>query len=217
MVHASAGTGGRFIVFEGIDGSGLSTQAFRLQGYLRDVLGLPAHLTKEPTDGPAGANVRLKLRGRLTMDEATLALFFAADRLDHLATDILPRLAAGIPVISDRYCLSSFAYQSLSLELDWLRAINSRCRPPDLTIFLDVPVNICMARLRSQRWRLELYETQDKLEQVRRNYLRLVSVLQREGERVVVIPGIAAGRERPIADVAADVQAAVGPLFAHAG
>jgi len=204
---------GRLIVFEGIDGSGLSTQAARLHRYLCESLHLPAYLTKEPTDGPAGAQVRLKLRGRLAMDEPTLALFFAADRLDHLATDVLPRLEAGFQVISDRYYLSSLAYQSLDLEMGWLRAINARCRRPDLTIFLDVPVDICMARLQAQRWRLELYEATDKLERVRRNYLRLIPKLEREGENVVLIAGAAAGVERSIAEVAADVQAAALPVI----
>lgn len=203
---------GRLVVFEGIDGSGLSTQAAHLCGYLRDALHLPAYLTKEPTDGPAGAQVRLKLRGRLVVDEATLALLFAADRLDHLAMDVLPRLEAGFQVISDRYYLSSLAYQSLDVEISWLRAINARCRRPDLTIFLDVPVDLCMARLRTQRWRLELYETAEKLERVRRNYLRLIPKLQREGEHIVVVAGAVAGQERSIAEVAADVWAAAAPL-----
>lgn len=203
------GMSGRFVVFEGIDGSGLSTQAALLHRYLEETLRVPAYLTKEPTDGPAGAQVRLRLRGRLAIDAATLALLFAADRLDHLATEVIPRLEGGVQVISDRYYLSSLAYQTLDLDLDWLRAINRLCRQPDLTIFLDVPVDVCMARLRRQRWRLELYETAEKLRQVRENYLTLVAEQERAGQQIAVIAGTIAGRERSIEEVAADVRAAV--------
>src|SRR5713101_4941427 len=97
---------GKFIAFEGIDGSGLTTQAELLRKFF-DKLNRLSYLTKEPTDGPAGAIIRLALSKRLLsprnrinashqdfcdLDGATIALLFAADRMDHLVTDIIPKL-----------------------------------------------------------------------------------------------------------------------------
>lgn len=200
---------GKLIAFEGLDGSGLTTQADLLRGwFLRR--GVEAYLTKEPTDGPAGAMIRLALANRLTsgirqpavrlsadgLDEHTLALLFAADRLDHLATDILPKLESGIHVICDRYYLSSYAYQGLTAELEWLRAINSKCRKPDLAIFFDVPVAICKKRMDRQRWHVELYEDPEKLEKVRDSYAAAIQALTFEGEQIDIISGT-----RPVKEV----------------
>jgi dTMP kinase len=187
-----------FIVIEGTDGSGVSTQAERLAKRLRDE-SREVYLTKEPTDGPAGAMIRLVLSGRLvqpkdpaelhTLEPDTLALLFAADRMDHLHTDIMPKLKIGVTVISDRYYLSSYAFQGLDVELDWLQKINSRCLRPDLTIFLNVDSAICYKRMQRRRWHVELFEEQAKLEQVRQNYMKAIQHLLWQGENVVVIDG----------------------------
>ena len=213
---------GRFIVFEGIDGSGLTTQAELLKKWLDKQSSFP-YLTKEPSDGPVGALIRLALSKRLlsprnrinaafqelsSLDSGTMALLFAADRMDHLVTDILPKLDNGITVIADRYWLSSFAYQTVDLDLDWVREINSKCQPPDLTIFLDVPVEMAKKRMVAQRWHVELYEDVDKLTQVRDNYQRCISKLQAEGHRIVVVEGNA-----PIEIVHKDVLRQVKRLF----
>jgi len=187
-----------FIVIEGTDGSGVSTQAERLEKKLRDE-GREVHLTKEPTDGPAGAMIRLTLAGRLvhpkdvaelqSFEPHTLALFFAADRMDHLHTDIIPKLNIGVTVISDRYYLSSYAFQGLNVDIEWLQKINAHCLRPDLTIFLNVDSAICYKRMQRRRWHIELFEEQAKLEEVRQNYLRVIQHLMWQGENIVIIDG----------------------------
>ena len=187
-----------FIVIEGTDGSGVSTQAERLEKRLRDE-GREVYLTKEPTDGPAGAMIRLALSGRLvhpkdiaesqSLDQYTLALLFAADRMDHLRTDIIPKLKIGVTVISDRYYLSSYAFQGLDVDIDWLQRINSYCLRPDLTIFLNVDSSICYKRMQRRRWHVEIFEEQAKIEQVRQNYLKVIQHLLWQGENIVILDG----------------------------
>jgi len=190
---------GKFIVFEGIDGSGLTTQAELLRNWFLKQ-GLECYLTKEPSEGPAGVMIRLALSKRLTsfhktgqhvpLDNLALALFFAADRIDHLSTAIMPRLEMGVNVISDRYYLSSFAFQAIQADLHWIRSINSKCEKPDLTIFLDVPAEICKKRMERQRWHVELYEETDRLEEVHLNYLAAIKQLSLENENIEVINGV---------------------------
>jgi len=188
-----------FIVIEGTDGSGVSTQAELLEKKLRDE-GREVYLTKEPTDGPSGAMIRLALAGRLvrqkdalvsqSFEARTLALLFAADRMDHLSNDIIPKLDIGVLVISDRYYLSSYAYQGIEVySIEWLQAINSHCLRPDLTIFLDVDAAICYKRMQRRRWHVELFEEQQKIEEVRRSYLKAIQYLTRQGENIVVVNG----------------------------
>ncbi len=191
---------GRFIVIEGLDGAGSTTQAGILKNWFakRD---LPVRLTWEPTDGPVGSLLRLILTGRVVNlsregeapppGEAVLALLFAADRLDHLDNRVLPGLEKGINVISDRYYLSSLAYQTLdcSLNLEWVRQVNARCRRPDLTIYLDVAPTECQRRMLAQGRHLEIYEEVSKLERIRDNYLRVIRLLLEEGEDIKVLDG----------------------------
>lgn len=203
-----------FIVIEGTDGSGVSTQAELLEKKLRDE-GREVYLTKEPTDGPSGAMIRLALAGRLISQKKaltspsfgahTLALLFAADRMDHLYNDIMPKLEIGVIVISDRYYLSSYAYQGIEVaSIEWLQAINSQCLRPDLTVFLDVDAAICYKRMQRRRWHVELFEEQHKLEEVRRSYLKAVQYLTRQGESIVVVDG-----NQPINAVQRDILRAV--------
>ncbi|MDP2728285.1 MAG: dTMP kinase [Dehalococcoidia bacterium] len=210
---------GRFIVVEGLDGAGSTTQAELLKRWFKG-RELPAHLTWEPTDGPVGSLLRLILTGRVvnlpregaasSPDEAVLALLFAADRLDHLDNEILPHLEQGVHVISDRYYLSSLAYQTIDrgLNLDWVRQLNSRCRRPDLTIYLDVTPTECQRRMAAQGRHLELYEALPKLELVHQNYLRVIQVLSQEGENIQVVDG-----GLPIEEVAARLAEAAGILL----
>jgi len=187
-----------FIVIEGADGSGVSTQAERLEKKLREK-GREVYLTKEPTVGPAGAMLRLALAGRLVhqkdasslqpFEPHTLALLFAADRMDHLHGDIIPKLNMGITVISDRYYLSSYAFQGLYVDIEWLQEINSHCLRPDLTIFLNVDGAICYKRIQRRRWHTELFEKEKEIEEVRQNYLKVIQSLTWQGENIVVIDG----------------------------
>lgn len=191
---------GKFVVLEGVDGSGLSTQAAMLRAWLEEnqtTFG-KTHFTKEPTDGPIGSVIRQALSKRLKpLDEKVMALLFAADRLDHLCCSadgdqmpgIIELLEQGINVVSDRYYLSSFAYQSLTLDLSWIREINKFARKPDLIVFIHVPVQESVLRRDKTRFHEELYENEDYLTKIRHNYLEICSKLQAEGENVVVIDG----------------------------
>jgi dTMP kinase len=191
---------GKFIVFEGLDGSGQTTQANLLTKWIMEKRSQSAYYTKEPSDGPIGLMLRLFLSRRLYCapdngngnprrpDETTMALCFAADRADHIHNEISPKLKDGVHVIADRYYHSSLAYQSVEAELAWIREINRNIIRPDLTLFLDVPPAICMKRMQS-RWKVELYEDLDNLEKVRNNFLLTIENSKVEGERIEVING----------------------------
>ena len=121
---------GSFIVFEGIDGSGKTTQINLLKQKI-EALNIKCLETREPSDGPIGVMIRQCLTGRMQMDEAALAALFAADRLDHInngTNGLKNKLEDGICVISDRFVLSNYAYQSVKAPLDWVMNLNS---PPD--------------------------------------------------------------------------------------
>jgi dTMP kinase len=151
---------GRFIVLEGIDGAGTTTQVARLVERLR-ATNVPVHGTREPSDGPIGALAREVLAGRVGRSGrspgwATMALLFAADRMDHVEDGIEPYLARGIVVVSDRYDASSLGYQSISSgapgeeTMDWIRTINRHALRPDLVVVLDVAPEVA-AKRRSER------------------------------------------------------------------
>lgn len=164
--------GGFFIVIEGTDGTGSTTQARLLVERLSQITSAPVRLTCEPSSGPIGTMIRQVLSHRLVVhtsrgvrapDWRTMALLFAADRMDHLDSVVSPILAEGGIVVSDRYVLSSLAYQSATstegeASLPWLRAINSRARVPDLTIVLTLPERAAAARRAGRGEATELYE-----------------------------------------------------------
>ena len=186
----------RFLVFEGIDGSGITTQVEFLRTWC-EARRIPVFVTREPSDSLTGGLLRGALKHRITFSPEVMALLFAADRVDHLDNEILPSLERGVTVVCDRYYLSEFAYQSVDLDLGWLRDVNSKCRRPDLTIFLDVPVELCLQRWRADVWRsvwrssdrFQLYETEDGLRQVRERYLEIIGQLSAEGEQIEVVDG----------------------------
>lgn len=196
---------GLFIVLEGLDGSGTTTQAERLAARLR-AAGQRAHWTAEPSTGPIGSQIRMILAGRLVgyqgdpWDRRSLALLFAADRLDHLASVIAPRLAAGIHVICDRYVLSSLAYQSLDNPVEWVAELNRHATRPDVTYFLGVPPEVALERrLGATPGRGELFETLPQQQRIAAAYEReLRSVGGEHG--VKILDG-----SRPIDVVAAEI------------
>jgi dTMP kinase len=171
---------GRFIVIEGPDGSGSTTQVAMLAATLRE-RGRSVVTTREPSAGPVGALLRQILGHRLVHNDGTpigeseLALLFAADRLDHLANEIDPALLSGADVISDRYLLSTLAYQSQAEDTAWLVTLNRRARMPDLTIVLDVPAEESMRRIQATRPRTERYERVELLAAIHATFLRLAA------------------------------------------
>jgi dTMP kinase len=160
---------GRFVVLEGIDGAGTTTQASLLAKRLK-AAGSAVRTTREPSDGPVGTLIRQVLSGRivgaggLAPGWETMALLFAADRMDHVETEIEPFLANGGVVISDRYDASSLAYQSVSSgrggedAVSWIRTLNRYARRPDVTIVLDVPSDVAAARREVRGEAAQLYE-----------------------------------------------------------
>jgi len=193
---------GRFIVFEGLDGAGTTTQA-RLLAERLQKQGRNVYLAHQPSDGPVGQLIRQILAGRAAttqadgklgmVDERVMAMLFAADRLDHLGSQIDSRLARGAAVILDRYTLSSLAYQGASVSHEFIQAANRWARRPDLTLFLYVPAGIALDRVRMRGAKLERYETAIQLQAIEREYSRLVGTLA----SVVSIDGT-----RPIPEVA---------------
>ncbi len=157
-----------FITFEGIDGAGKTLQA-RL---LRDRLvreGYKVWLTEEPTKGVIGAVLRDFVEGRISLREETVALLFAADRLEHLR-EIEKALSDNVYVISDRYLLSSLAYQGSKLPISWVKEINRFARLPDLVVLLDLPPEVAYSRvLRKGAFDRDL----KRLSRVRELYLKL--------------------------------------------
>ena len=120
-------TKGKFIVFEGCDGSGKSTQLKLLASYLESK-GEEVYLTREPTDSPFGSLIHSCLTGRIVTDEHTIAALFAADRLDHIhnaLNGILRKLEEGVTVLCDRFYLSSFAYNGGFAPLEWVISLNT--------------------------------------------------------------------------------------------
>ncbi|HXJ22243.1 MAG TPA: dTMP kinase [Polyangia bacterium] len=170
----------RFIVLEGIDGSGTTTQLDRLTRHLTD-RGRRAHATREPSQGPIGRLLREillgghRLAGGAGVDGLAMALLFAADRRDHLSREIEPALAAGADVVSDRYLLSSLAYQAQEADRAWVGTLARDLRVPDLTLLLDVPVAVAAARRRAAGRPEERYDADEMQARIAARYRELAA------------------------------------------
>ena len=162
----------KFIVFEGLDGSGLSTQSFELRNFLMKQ-GHQVVLTKEQTDGLIGGLIKSCLKKEWKTSLLTLQLLFTADRCHHLSNEIEPALAEGKFVISDRYFFSTIAFGALQIEKDFLKKINSKFRVPDITFIMDCPPEVCLERIGKGRFSRELFEEKEKMEKIRENYREL--------------------------------------------
>lgn len=178
-----------FIVIEGLDGAGTTTQAARLVARLA-ARGEEVVATHEPTDGPVGRMVRATLQRQPDAARAeALPWLFAADRCDHLARTVEPALGRGAWVVSDRYLPSSLAYQSLELPLERVRALNATFRVPDLTVFLSLDVETCLSRIAARGTDRELFEEREALTRVAEAYRRTLSALRSEGWPVAEVDG----------------------------
>ena len=208
---------GRFVVLEGIDGAGTTTQTSILAQKLRSS-GVLVRTTREPSDGPVGTMIRQVLTGRIVGAKGlapgwqTMALLFAADRMDHVETEIVPFVEAGGVIISDRYDASSLAYQSVSsgrggeAAVDWIRTLNAHARRPDLTIVLDVPSDVGAARREARGEAAQLYEQNEVQRALAAFYKDLARHMP--DDRVVVVNGAAS-----VDDVAAAVHRAYVAAF----
>lgn len=191
---------GRFIVLEGIDGAGTTTQTARLAERLRSTDSkTPVRITREPSDGPIGSLIRQVLTGRIVVPGgrapgwATMALLFAADRMDHVEADIEPVLADGGIVISDRYDASSLAYQSVSSgrggekAVEWIRELNRHALRPDLTIVVDLPSDLAAVRREGRGEPAQLYEQNEVQRALAEFYRDLARHMP--NDRIVIVDG----------------------------
>lgn len=174
-----------FIAFEGIDGSGKSTQVKLLKQNLENT-GHKVYTTFEPTDSPIGKIIRDIFNHRMEADHRTIAALFAADRLNHVldkTNGILKKLEEGYTVISDRYYLSSYAYHGVHMNMNWVIATNSLCSEllkPDLNIYMDISAEATLERIAKGRETTELYETLENLQNVRNKYFEVIALLKSE-------------------------------------
>lgn len=202
----------KLIVLEGLDGAGTTTQARRLVDSLV-ARGVPAHLTREPSDGPIGKLIREMLTGGHALpageklSQSTFGLLFAADRLDHLQREVEPALAKGIVVVSDRWYHSSLAYQGTGAERDWIVQLNARARRPDLTIFLAVRPEVAAQRRHAAGRVEELFEDLRMQVEVDAGYRATNSELAAAGERIETLDG-----EQPLDVVTQQIAALVDAL-----
>jgi dTMP kinase len=174
---------GKFIVFEGLDGSGTTTQAMMLHNFLLSE-SKKALITSEPSPGPVGCLIRLIHTKRITSTEnrydreRLLARLFAADRDDHLHSDvngILKQLASGYFVLSTRYYLSSFAYHVFEEEdYNFIHLLNKDFPLADYTFFLSCPIECSLERMASSRLP-DLNEDKTNLLRVSKNYEYAIS------------------------------------------
>lgn len=184
---------GNFIVFEGIDGSGKSTQVQLLKNRLAR-MGVPFYATFEPTDSPIGSLIHQMMTGRVVSDNKVVAALFVADRLDHLLNPlngVCAKIQDGISVISDRYYFSSYAYHSVDMPMDWVVAANSQSAEilrPSVTVFIDVDPEDAIRRIAKTRSQPELFETRERLISVRKKYFEAFEKL-RDLENVLVVDG----------------------------
>ena len=163
---------GFFLVIEGIDGSGKTTQSMGLCKRLNSE-GLKALYTSEPTENPVGLFIKAEVLEKGGFPPEVEALLFAADRFQHQRDVIVPALNKGYIVVCDRFFYASLAYQGArGVDLDWIRNLNSFALKPDLAVYLDVPPEIALARKRGKRDFLEYLELEER---VRSMYMELVS------------------------------------------
>jgi dTMP kinase len=162
---------GAFIVIEGLDGCGKTTQTKLLVEKLQE--NHDAIYTAEPSQGSIGVFIRTSILYReKRLPSAVEALLFAADRVDHVQNEVLPAMRQGKLVVSDRYLYSSLAYQGATgLSVDWIQRINEHALRPDLAIFIDVDPETVMRRLKPEKSVMEKLETQRKVREI---YLQFV-------------------------------------------
>lgn len=178
---------GKFIVFEGLDGCGKSTQmrmlATRLKKYLY------VHTTAEPTAG-----LKKKLKYRIPENPFTLAMAYAQDRFQHVThkrRGLRYLINNGVTVLCDRYYFSSYAYQGLHVDMDYvisINGINAETLRPDINIFIDVPAQVCFERIKKRAAWLGDHDNPYILANVRDKYMTAFAKLK-YAERVLVVDG----------------------------
>jgi dTMP kinase len=177
-----------FVVFEGGDGSGTSTQMDLLKKRFDDLANIPFYLTFEPTDDDIGQLLRSALRAKPPLRDETIARLFAADRNEHLygAEGIAARCARGELVVSDRYVHSSLVYQGITCGEELPDLLNKDFPFPEMLFFFDLEPEIALQRLESRLIK-DIYEYLDFQVRVRERYKALLSRYEEAGGKVTYI------------------------------
>jgi len=202
---------GRFIVFEGIDGAGKSTQIELLANHLQSQ-GRRVYRTAEPTESVTGGLLRDALGGVSKRTACEMAALFVLDRIFHNVNPvngIEKMLADGVDVICDRYYYSSLAYQGSLTDPEWVKDMNLGCpeiRRPDICIFLDLTPKQSMERISRGRVTTEIYETEEQLTRVRNRFLSVIDSLSARDNIQTV------NAARPIEEIHADIRRIVDEL-----
>jgi dTMP kinase len=208
MTEASRTILKRFIVLEGGDGAGTTTQLALLGEAMKRAL-VPHWITAEPTDRPEGLLIRRILSGELPRDPGTLAMLFAADRNEHLRgkDGIIERLERGEAVVCDRYVLSSLAYQGVACGSELPRLLNSGFPLPELLIYFDIAPEQSIERLGS-RESLDIFEELPFQERVRSAYRSELARHASSGMRILVLDA-----SRSVEEVGRGILGAVGEVL----
>ncbi|MGD9131117.1 MAG: dTMP kinase [Candidatus Bathyarchaeota archaeon] len=175
---------GIFVCIEGLDGSGKTTHAYRLVQNLQK-RGFNAVYTTEPGRGELGKFIRASvLQGKKRVPRVVEAVLFAVDRVEHLEKDVKPALMAGKVVVSDRCVYSSLAYQGAAgLDLKWIEEINRFALPPDLALYIDVPPEVVVKRIRRKKSVMERLETQRRVKEVYMKFVDNGNLISIDGDR----------------------------------
>jgi len=162
-----------FIVFEGIDGAGTSTQIKKLVE--RDTTRFVA--TAEPTSNETGKFLRRMLGGEFSVDEKTNAYLFAADRCEHIfgKGGVRELCESGKTVVSDRYFFSSMAYQSVSCGEELPKLLNSPFPLPEYLFYFVINPEVSLGRVNARGEHKEIYETIEKQKKIAAQYEKVIS------------------------------------------
>ena len=195
---------GKFIVIEGLDGSGKSAQVELLVNFLKEQ-GKEVILTREPTlESEAGRQIKQALLGEVKIAPLQLQALYVQDRKEHLENKVVPALQKGVFVVSSRYAFSTFAYgASDGLGLDVLVKMNEHFLLPDMTIIINVSPEHCMQRIEKRGEVKELFEQEQKLKRINEVYQKLPGMF----ENVMMING-----EQPIDSVFEEVKNVVNSI-----
>jgi dTMP kinase len=175
---------GIFICIEGLDGSGKTTHAHRLVRNLQK-RGIDSVYTTEPSKGELGTFIRgTILEGKKRVPRVVEALLFAVDRIEHFEKDVKPALKDGKVVVSDRCVYSSLAYQGAAgLDLKWIKEINKFALPPDLALYINVPPEVVVKRIRRKKSVMERLETQRRVQKVYMKFVENGKLISLNGDR----------------------------------